>query len=129
MVVVGRARTGRIDRVEAAARPAGGPFGAVQVVSAAGQNADDPAVSIDNSGKAVAAWIRYDVGTSGTGRIQAAVRPAAGSFGAATTISADGQVTFEPQVDTGPAADSEHRRDLDRSDGTNLRVRARGAGT
>ena len=49
-------------RVEAAARPAGGSFGAVQAVSAAGQNTDKPQVALDDSGKAVAVWIRYDTG-------------------------------------------------------------------
>jgi hypothetical protein len=115
---------GANDRVEAASRPAGGSFGAVQVVSTAGQNADDPRLSIDDSGKAVAVWIRYDVGSSGTGRIQAAVRAAGGSFGAPSTISEDGQVTFEPQVDTGPAADSNTAVIWTRSDGTNLRVQS-----
>lgn len=115
---------GTNDRVEAASRPAGGSFGAVQVVSAAGQNADDPRLSIDDSGKAVAVWIRYDVGSSGTGRIQAAVRPAGGSFAAPFTISAAGEVTVEPQVDTGPAADSNTAVIWTRSDGTNLRVQS-----
>ena len=124
VVVVWTRSDGTNDRVEAAARPAGGPFGAVQVVSAADANADDPRISLDNSGRAVAAWIRYDAGMGGTGRIQAAVRPAGGSFGAATTISADGQVTFEPQVDTGPAADSNTAVIWTRSDGTNLRVQS-----
>ena len=115
---------GTNDRVEAAAKPAGGSFGAVQVVSAAGANADDPRLSLDDSGKAIAAWIRYDSGMSGTGRIQAAVRPAGGSFAAPTTISADGQVTIEPQVDTGPNADSHAAVLWSRSDGTNLRIQS-----
>jgi len=111
-------------RVEAASRPPGGPFGAVQVVSTAGQNADEPRVSVDDAGRAIAVWIRFDVGSSGTGRVQAAVRPPAGTFGAPTTISSDGQVTFEPQLDTGPAADSNTAVIWTRSDGTNLRVQS-----
>ena len=46
-------------RVPAAERPAGGSFGSVQTVSAAGQNADRPRVSIDSAGKAVAVWVQY----------------------------------------------------------------------
>jgi hypothetical protein len=124
VVAVWTRSDGSNARVEAASRPAGGPFGAVQVVSTGGQNADDPRVSLDDSGKAVAVWIRYDAGMSGTGRIQAAVRPAAGSFAAPTTISPDGAVTFEPQVDAGPTADSNTAVIWTRSDGTNLRVQS-----
>ena len=111
-------------RVEAAGRPAGGSFGAVQVVSPAGQNADQPRLSIDDSGRAVAVWVRYDAGTSGNGRIQSAIRPAGGSFGAAVTISDEGQVTFDPQVDTGPVVDANTTVIWSRSDGANLRVQS-----
>jgi len=124
VVAVWTRSDGTHDRVEAAARPPGGPFGAVQVVSASGANADDPRISLDDSGRAVAAWIRYDAGMGGTSRIQAAVRPAGGSFGGSSTISADGQVAFEPQVDTGPAADANAAVIWTRSDGTNLRVQS-----
>jgi len=79
VVAVWTRSDGTNDLVEAAARPAGGPFGAVQVVSSGGANADDPRVSVDDSGKAVAAWIRYDAGVGGTGHILAAVRPAGGA--------------------------------------------------
>jgi hypothetical protein len=111
-------------RVEAAGRPAGGSFGSVQVVSAAGQNADKPRVSVDDAGKAVAIWIRYDVGASGNGVIQAAVRPVGGSFGGIQTISAEGNVTVEPQVDSGPAVDANAVLIWSRSDGANLRVQS-----
>ena len=111
-------------RVEAAGRPAGGSFGSVQVVSAAGQNADQPRLSIDDSGRAVAVWVRYDAGTSGSGRIQSAIRPAGGSFGAAQTISDEGQVTIDPQVDTGPVVDANTTVIWSRFDGANLRVQS-----
>ena len=111
-------------RVEAAARPAGGSFGSVQVVSAAGQNTDQPRVSLDDSGKAVAVWIRYDVGASGNGVIQSAIRPAGGSFGGVQAISDEGQVTIDPQVDSGPAVDSNAVVIWSRSDGSTLRVQS-----
>ena len=72
--------------VEAAGRPAGGSFGAIQTVSASGRNADKPHVSVDPAGKAVAIlWILYDSGPSGNGVIQCGVRPAGG-----LRFSADG---------------------------------------
>lgn len=111
-------------RVEAAGRPAGGSFGSVQVVSAAGQNTDQPRVSVDDAGKAVAVWIRYDVGSSGNGVIQSAVRPAGGSFGSAQTISDQGQITIDPQVDSGPATDANAVLIWSRSDGSALRVQS-----
>jgi hypothetical protein len=81
-------------------------------------------VSVDNDGKAVAVWIRYDAGASGNGRIQSSIRPAGGSFGAPVTISAEGQVTIDPQVEAGPAADDNAAVIWSRSDGTNLRVQS-----
>lgn len=111
-------------RVEGAARPAGGSFGSVQVVSAAGQNSDQPRLSVDDSGRAVAVWVRYDVGASGTGRIQSSIRPAGGSFGTPATISEEGQVTVDPQVDTGAVTDENTVVIWSRSDGSNLRVQS-----
>ena len=111
-------------RVEAAVRLAGGSFGAPQLVSPAGQSADQPDVSVDSSGKAVAVWISYDAGTTGTGRIQAAVRPAGGSFGAALAISDAGAVTDTPQVESGPALDSNAVAIWSRFDGSHLRVQS-----
>jgi hypothetical protein len=111
-------------RVEAAGRPAGGSFGAVQTVSASGRNADKPHVSIDDAGKAVAIWILYDNGSSGTGVIQSGVRPAGGNFVSVQTVSAEGQVTSEPQVDSGPAVDANAVLIWVRSDGTSGRVQS-----
>jgi hypothetical protein len=111
-------------RVEAAGRPAGGSFGAVQAVSASGRTADKPHVSVDPTGKAAAIWILYDSGTSGNGVIQSAVRPAGGSFGGVSTVSAEGQVTVEPQVESGPEVDANAVLVWSRSDGTNGRVQS-----
>jgi len=124
LVAVWTRSDGTSLRVEGASRPANGSWSAVQVISTAGQNADKPRVSIDDAGKAVAVWIRYDVGTSGTGRIQAAVKSSGGSFGGVQTISDEGQVTITPQVDSGPAVDSNTAVIWSRSDGTKLRVQS-----
>ena len=77
VVVVWTETQGANVLVMAAARPAGGSFGSVQTVSASGQVADRPRVSIDSQGKAVAVWIQY---AGANGQIQAATRPAGGSL-------------------------------------------------
>lgn len=68
-------------------------------ISAAGLNAVEPQVAASASGVAIAVWNRSD---GVNGRIQAAVRPPGGSFGAAQTLSAVGQEAFQPQVAIDP---------------------------
>jgi hypothetical protein len=81
--------------VQAAARAAGGSFGAPQDLSAAGQKAGFPEVAVDGQGNAIAVWQRFD----GTNFImQAAARAAGGSFGAPQDLSAAGQTANDPQV-------------------------------
>ena len=109
-------------RVKAAARPAGGSFGSVQTVSASGQNADRPRVSIDSEGKAVAVWIQY-AGANGRS-IQAAARPAGGSFGGVQTISEPGQDAFERRSTAGRSSDENAAAIWSRSDGSKLRVQS-----
>jgi hypothetical protein len=112
---------GTVTRIETAFRPAGGSFGAVQTISTAGKNASAPRLSIDAAGKAVAAWERSD----GTDlRIEAAVRPAGGSFNAAEVLSEPGEDAFKPVVAAGPAVDANTAVVWTRSDGTKLRVQA-----
>jgi hypothetical protein len=121
VVVVWTESQGANVLVVAAARPAGGSFGSVQTVSAAGQNADKPRVSMDSEGKAVAVWIQY---ATANGQIQVATRPAGGSFGGIQTISDGGQDAFDAQVDSGPITDANATAIWSRSDGTNLRVQS-----
>jgi hypothetical protein len=110
-------------RIHSAYRPAGGSFGADNTVSAAGQDASAPVVSMDNSGNGLVAWQRSD-GTKL--RVQAAIRSAgpSGTFGAISTLSAAGQDGFAPQVAAGPAVDANAVVVWTRSDGTNLRVQS-----
>src|SRR4051812_25276179 len=108
-------------RIQSAFRPAGGSFGGLQTISAAGQNASRPQLSIDATGDAVAVWERSD----GTNlRVEAAIRPAAGSFGGAQVLSDPGQDGFEPAVGAGPDVDANAAVLWTRSDGVKLRVQA-----
>jgi hypothetical protein len=110
-------------RIYAAFKPAGASFNAATVVSAAGQDASAPDVSMDNTGDALVGWQRSD-GTKL--RVQAAIRTpgAGGTFGAISTLSDPGQDGFEPKVAAGPDVDSNGVAVWTRSDGTNLRVQS-----
>jgi hypothetical protein len=112
---------GAHSRTHAAFRPAGGSFASSQAISPSGQSASGPQISIDSTGKAVAVWYRFD-GTFD--RVQAAVRPPNGSFGAATTLSMPGVEAYDPQVAAGPDADANTVAVWTGSDGTNLRVQS-----
>ena len=114
-------------RIQYRNRDAAGNFGPVINISDPGQNASDPDIAIDPSNNVLAAWSRSD----GTNiRIQAAFKPAAGSFAAPVTISDPGFDATKPEIDF----DNSGRALLiwQRFDGTNLRVqattRAAGAG-
>ncbi len=122
-VVVWTRSDGTNLRIQVAYRPAGGSFGASTTVSAAGQDASAPDVSMDNSGNALVTWERTD-GTKL--RVQAAIRSpgAGGVFGAISTLSPAGQDAFEPKAAAGPNVDSNGVVVWTRSDGTNLRVQS-----
>jgi hypothetical protein len=83
-------------RVQAAYRPSGGSFGAVQTI---GDPGFEPEVSIDAQGNAVAAWTFHD-STVNRDRIRVATRPAGTSstFVAPTTVSTDAKNAFEPEI-------------------------------
>jgi hypothetical protein len=107
-------------RIEDAARPAGGSFGAPQLLSPAGYNADTPQVAFDAAGDALATW-RFDGPPAST--VQASYRPAGGEFSAIQTVSASSsQPAQAPQV----AFDGEGYGVLawQQSDGSELRVYA-----
>ncbi len=108
-------------RTYAAFRPADGSFGGNQAISPAGRGASAPQIAIDSTGKAVAVWYLFD-GT--TDRIQAAVRPADGIFGAAQTLSDPGLEAFDPKIAAGPDADVNAAAVWTGSDGLNLRVQS-----
>jgi hypothetical protein len=94
-VAVWNRSNGTNDIVQAAARPAAGAWQAPINLSATGQNASDPQVTVDSQGNAVAVWNR----SNGTNDIvQAAARPAAGAWQAPINLSATGQNASDPQV-------------------------------
>jgi hypothetical protein len=110
---------GTNDRVQAAIRPAGGEFGTATFISDPGQNAFSPQVAVDPAGNATAVWYRSD---GSVFRIQAAFRPAGGSFGAPVTISDAGQGAFDPQVSMNSTGDAIVV--WVRSDGTKTRIQS-----
>jgi hypothetical protein len=78
----------RGTELQAAFRPANGTFGAVQTVSAAGEDAGAGLVAMNDAGAAVVAWsVNPPVGPTGTAHTRAAVRPAGGTFGAGVRLS------------------------------------------
>jgi hypothetical protein len=110
-------------RINAAFKPAGSAFTTPVLVSAAGQDATAPDVSMDGSGNALVAWARSD-GTKL--RVQTSIRApgAGGGFGPISTLSEEGQDGFEPRVAAGPSVDANGVAVWTRSDGTNLRVQS-----
>ena len=114
-------------RIHSAYKPSGSSFGPDVFVSAAGQDASAPAVSMDNSGNALVVWQRYDATPpAGKLRVQAAIRTpgSGGTFGATSTLSLPGQDAFDPRVAAGPNVDANGVVVWTRSDGTNLRVQS-----
>jgi hypothetical protein len=87
--------TGAEERIKARSRSASGTLGAILRLSADGEAPDAPRVAVDPAGNAVAVWER-DVGANR--RIEAAFRPAGGSFESAQAISAAGEDAAGPQV-------------------------------
>jgi hypothetical protein len=106
-------------RIQSATRTPTGSWSVPQTISDPGQGASGPQIALDSSGNAVAVWTRSD----GTNlRIQAAYKPAGGSFQAAVTVSASGFDASAPTVsldNSGQALVA-----WQRTDGTNLRVQA-----
>jgi hypothetical protein len=105
--------------IQSATRPAGGSFSAPVDLSAPQQDASDPQIAVDGAGNAVAIWER----SNGTNLIiQAATRPAGGSFSAPVDLSAPGQDAFEPQIALDGAGNAVAI--WERSNGTNFITQA-----
>ena len=86
---------GADQRIYAGFRPAGGSFGEAAPISDAGGDACCPDLALDAQGNALATWGRFD----GTNiRVEAAFRPAGGSFGDPETLSAEDQDGTAPSV-------------------------------
>ena len=85
--------------VQAATRPAGGTFGTPVDLSTPGQDAGYPDVAIAPDGTTTAIWQRYNGSNT---IVQAATRPAGGTFDTPVDLSTPGQNAFQPQITTGP---------------------------
>jgi len=106
-------------RIQTSDRTAAGPWSAPQTISDPGMSASGPNLAVDPSGNVLAVWTRFD---GSNGRIQAAYKPAAGTFGVPATVSASGGDASAPDV----SIDNSGNAIVvwQRSDGTNLRVQA-----
>jgi hypothetical protein len=82
--------------VQAAIRPAGGTFSEHVDLTVAGEDSSKPQVAIAETGESIAVWEKP--AGDGSWRVQAAVRPASGSFSAPVDLSVAGEDGFDPQV-------------------------------
>jgi len=86
--------------VQSAARPAGGSWQAPATLSAAARlNRSRPQVAVDPRGNAIAVWERHDAAKF---VVQAAVRPAGGTWQSPANLSAPCRDAFDPQVAVDP---------------------------
>ena len=107
--------------VTSATRAAGGDWTTPVDLSATGRDSWDPQVAIDQAGTATAIWSR-SVGNRR--QVQAARRPAGGSWTEPVDLSADGGDARNPQVAVDP--DGNATTVWSRFDGTSWIVQARG---
>jgi hypothetical protein len=109
-----------IDTVRTRARTPNGTLGAVQDLSAAGQDAQHPALALDPQGNAYYVWVRFN-GTHDI--VQARKRNANGTLGAVQDLSPAGRNAFQPRL----AVDSQGNAYFTwlRFNGTNFIVQAR----
>jgi hypothetical protein len=94
-VAVWQSSGGANPVIDAAEHPSGGTWSAPQALSDESAYALAPDVASDARGDAVAVWLHYD---GAYARVQAAYRPAGGSFGAPQTLSPAGYEGRDPRV-------------------------------
>ncbi|MGA9371162.1 MAG: hypothetical protein WBV53_04875, partial [Solirubrobacterales bacterium] len=102
-LAIWRRSNGTNNIVQAASRPAGSVFGAGVDLSGAGGSAIEPQVAFDGDGNALAVWRRFN---GANGIVQAAFRPAGGSFTALPDLSAAGATAATPQVAFDPSGNA-----------------------
>lgn len=101
-IAIWKRENGANDVIQAAVRPVGASWQAVQDVSAAGM-VSAPDVALDAAGNAVAVW----TGHNGSHfEIVAAIRPAGGAWQPPTDLSAPGQHNDSPEVAIDPAGNT-----------------------
>ena len=89
--------------IQVATRAVDGGWSAATNLSAPGQQADRPQVAIDAQGNAIAAWERSD---GSHYIVQAATRPAGGSWSAPAGLSAAGQNATNPMLAVNPEGEA-----------------------
>jgi hypothetical protein len=92
--------------VQTASRPAGGSFGAAVDVAVAAKPASKAQVLVDRAGTTIVMWSRVVDSVLLTSVVQAASRPAGGSFGAPVDLSDVGSAAPDSQLATAPDGDT-----------------------
>jgi hypothetical protein len=81
--------------IQSSTSQSGGTWSTPVDLSASGQSAEDPQVSVDSTGLAIAVWNRYD---GSKNRIQSSTSQSGGTWSAPVDLSASGQSAYYPQV-------------------------------
>ena len=111
---------GSFWRIQARARSADGTWSAVQTLSPTGTNCFESRVGVDAGGDAAITWFCNDGASL---RVQARRRSADGTLSAVKSFSPAGQDASSPEVAVDPDGDAVFT--WNRTDGANLRIRAR----
>ncbi|MDW5594942.1 PKD domain-containing protein, partial [Conexibacter stalactiti] len=94
---------GRRWIIEARVRPAGGGWGPAAAISAGGQDANSPRITLDGSGAAHALWARSNGSKT---VIEWRMLPAGGSWSPTETLSSAAYSAGYPQLAVSPAGDA-----------------------
>jgi hypothetical protein len=99
---------GNAHIVQAAVRPAGGPWQSPVDVSAVGESGVDPEVAVDAQGDATVVWDHYDGAFSASTLydVQTAVRPAGGAWQTPADLSTTSTLRSDPQVTVNARGDA-----------------------
>jgi hypothetical protein len=94
--------------VQAAVRPAGGPWQSPVDVSAVGESGVDPEVAVDAQGDATVVWDHYDGAFSASTvyNVQTAVRPAGGAWQTPADLSTTSTLPSDPQLTVNARGDA-----------------------
>ena len=95
VVAIWREADGDTESIRAAIRPVGGTWSSSERISSPAGTAEGPELAMDRQGNAVAVWQRS---TGRASAVQAAVRPAGGTWSSPQDLSPSGVVAFEPDV-------------------------------
>ncbi len=96
IAAVWREVDGDTSSIRAAFRPKGAPWGPAQRISLPAAATEGPKLAMDRSGNAVAIWHSSSGGQNSV--VQAAVRPAGGSWSAPQDLSAPSEAAFNADV-------------------------------